>query len=308
MPRCGALLVKNGHRCNAGTGESFYGLVLCKTHIGLFTRTVPVIEDGREEMIRIWNRNQEEIATLAAQRARRDQRAAQNAQLNEGIVDEAVARRLAQIDYELWRAQNDVAPPRPRAPVGELAKIVNDPQNVHTKPVVKLVIETVERVLKIAVPPEYRCRKGEVSKTPGEIIAECHLGPKTVIQLISRYTAAEDIYGLGERIYGRVLDAVWQYIKNSADKEDLKKILKQELLDNIGMCLQGNLSRLCNVLAGYLDGIGPQEPAAEVLGREFPKLWDIDDDEERVAEGMKILDRVGVMEMKVRNEWLEAIM
>jgi hypothetical protein len=43
------------------------------------------------------------------------------------------------------------------------------------------------------------------------------------------------------------------YSKHSPNNEDLKKILASELEDNIGMCQQGNLTRLCNILSGYLD-------------------------------------------------------
>ena len=100
---------------------------------------------------------------------------------------------------------------------------------------------------------------------------------------------------------------MWQYIKSSDDKDDLCKILKQELQDNVGMCMQGNLSRLCNVLAGYLEGIGSAESIAEVLGREFPKLWEIDNADERVAHGNKILDRMAVMDTAKREEWIASL-
>jgi hypothetical protein len=59
--------------------------------------------------------------------------------------------------------------------------------------------------------------------------------------------------------------------------------------DNIGMCAQGNLSRICNVLAGYMEGIGPQESVIERLGRLLPSLMSIDDPSKRIEEGKRIL-------------------
>ena len=102
------------------------------------------------------------------------------------------------------------------------------------------------------------------------------------------------------------MDGVWQYIKNSEHKADLCKILKAELKDNIGMCLQGNLTRICNVLAGYLEGIGSHETPADRLGRELPKLMEIEDDAKRVEAAKKVLMDVGLPETEW-GAWLEAV-
>jgi hypothetical protein len=123
---------------------------------------------------------------------------------------------------------------------------------------------------------------------------------------MNRYLAHEDIYNLGIGIYGRVMDGVWQFIKNSEHKADLCKILKSELKDNLGMCLQGNLTRICNVLAGYLDGVGSHETPVERLGRELPKLFVIEDDEKRVEAAKKVLAEVGLPEEEW-TPWLEAV-
>ena len=111
---------------------------------------------------------------------------------------------------------------------------------------------------------------------------------------------------MGNGIYGKVLDGVWQYIKNSNDKEDLCKILAQELKENVGMCLQGNLSRLCNTLAGYMDGMS-QESVAEILGREFAIISQIADNDERFNKANKILDDNNVTDPVIREEWISEL-
>jgi hypothetical protein len=93
--------------------------------------------------------------------------------------------------------------------------------------------------------------------------------------MVSQYAQDTAIYDIEEGIYGKVLDSVWQYIKISPEKEELCRVLKQEMEDNIGMCAQGNLSRTCNILAGYMDGIGSQESVVEKLGRLLPPLLKI---------------------------------
>ena len=156
-----------------------------------------------------------------------------------------------------------------------LRQFVNDPQNVHTTEAVKQTKEIIERIRKVFVPEEYRWHKTNSSKTPFEIGMECKLSQKAAWQMVSQYAQDTAIYDIEEGIYGKVLDSVWQYIKISPEKEELCRVLKQEMEDNVGMCAQGNLSRTCNILAGYMEGIGSQESVVEKLGRLLPPLLKI---------------------------------
>ena len=224
------------------------------------------------------------------------------ARLADDIVDAAIARRIAALEAEIRMPAH-----RPVPRQEPLAQFVNDRQNVHTSAAVKQTTDIVNRILEIEVPKMFRWNMTRCSKTPGEIIADCRLSINSSRTMMDKYTSADEIYGLGRGIYGRLLDAVWQYIKKSEDRKTLRRILASELEDNIGMCQQGNLSRLANVLAGYLTGVGSCESIADVLGREFPKLWDIDDEDERIAEGNKILDRLVVTDADTRKAWIDGL-
>jgi hypothetical protein len=220
-------------------------------------------------------------------------------------IDADRQRQRRMMGEEAWAAhvaglQEAAMRPAQQPPVQrELAEFAADRQNIHTIQSVVMTKAVVERVLKIAVPEEYRWNMRTVSKTAGEIIAECKLTPHEMVEMINRYVRDDDVYEMGKGIYGKVLDGVWQYIRNSADKADLCRILKQELKDNIGMCAQGNLTRLCNVLSGYMDGIGPQESASERLGRELPKLMELENVPERMAKAKALLREVALPE----TEW-----
>ena len=146
----------------------------------------------------------------------------------------------------------------------------------------------------------------ECSKTPADIITLCKLTPKAAWQMQSKYCQDENIYEMGNGIYGKVLDGVLQFILKSPDKDDLCKILKQEMEDNIGMCAQGNLSRLCNILAGYMDGIGATESVAEILGRELPRLMEIKDPKQRIEQAVKIFKENNVP-IKEWGSWMEPL-
>jgi hypothetical protein len=111
----------------------------------------------------------------------------------------------------------------------------------------------ISKILAIPIPDEYRT---ETMKTVTEIIDQCKPSLKAVWQMTAKYcNIAEDIYEMGPGIYAKVLNAVWQFIKTSEHEDDLKKILTSELTDSVAMCAQGNLSRICNVLTGYMDGL-----------------------------------------------------
>lgn len=189
---------------------------------------------------------------------------------------------------------------------GELARFAADNQNVHTTQTVIITKQIVERLLKIPVPNDYKWDKHQCSKTPGDIIMTCKLSSKAAWQMTAKYCQDESIYNMENGIYGKTLDGVWQYILNSPDKEDLCRCLKQEMEDNIGMCAQGNLSRLCNILAGYMEGVGSQESLADILGREFSKLMEIENLQERLTKAFYVLkeNNVPIVDWK---KWLDPL-
>lgn len=171
----------------------------------------------------------------------------------------------------------------------ELQAFVTDNQNVHRAATVNMVTETIEKVLKIEVPKSFQWNMRVMSKTPGAVITHCKLTVPAGMAMMEKYSKADDIYELGKGIYGRVLDCVWQFISKSDDKECLCAILRAELQDNVGMCMQGNLSRLCNVLSGYIEDIQISETPTERLGRELPKLMELADESERLRRARIIL-------------------
>ena len=188
----------------------------------------------------------------------------------------------------------------------QLARLANDNQNVHTQLVVEQTKTNVQEILKIPVPEIFKWQKNRLSMTYKMIIMFCHLSPKSAWQFASMYCSDATIYDLEPGIFGKVVDGVWQFISKSPDKADLKKILTAELRDNIGMCAQGNLSRICNVLQGYMDGIGQKESVSEILGREFPKLMEIESEIERLNKGKLILFNNNVPEDQW-DAWLEPL-
>lgn len=191
--------------------------------------------------------------------------------------------------------------------IRKLRDIAADPQSVHTSEVVTNVNKIITIVRAIPVPDGYKWDRVVCSKTPGEIIAECRLTQHAACQMMAQYAQDNSIYDIEVGIYGKVLDSVWQFIKTHAEKDSLVSILRTELEDNIGMCAQGNLTRVCNILAGYLDGIGPLESLAERLGRLLPPLAEIEDLDERRKRALEVLTANNVTRDQL-DAWIDAVM
>ena len=232
-------------------------------------------------------------------------------------LDEFMARAMQDAEnggvIRGWGGEDVVPPVQGRGAVvmalpnpNVLARIANDNQNVHTQLVVEQTKKNVQEILKIPVPEIYRWQTKKLSMTYKTIIMFCHLSPKSAWQFSSMYCSDATIYDLEPGIFGKVVDGVWQFISKSPDKQDLKKILTSELRDNIGMCAQGNLSRICNVLQGYLEGIEQKESTNVILGREFSKLMEIESVNERLSKGKLILFNNNIPEDQWET-WLEPL-
>ena len=215
--------------------------------------------------------------------------------------------RQEQLDRDApWRPVGglwvNIPPPIADIPL----EFYEDNQNIHRAVTVNEVVKnTIQKVMTIPVPAEFCWNMDTLSKTPGEIIAECKLSIPAGKLLMEKYTSDETIYDMVPGIYGKTLDSVWQYIKNSSDKEVLIKTLKTELEDNIGMCAQGNLTRLCNVLQGYLTDM-PAPSIAEILGDLLPPLVHIMDRKVRREKALQIMRTHNVPEDQ-HDMWLEPL-
>jgi hypothetical protein len=168
--------------------------------------------------------------------------------------------------------------------------------------VVNAVKTTISKVLEIPVPIEYRT---ETMKTLTEVIDQCQPSLKAVWQMTAKYCNNEEIYDMGPGIYAQVLNSVWQFIKSSEHGEDLKKILASELADCVGMCAQGNLSRICNVLSGYMEGLDVRSNR-EILGDKLAELGQMGDVNQRIQLARAILHNMHIPETEWAP-WLEAL-
>lgn len=94
-------------------------------------------------------------------------------------------------------------------------------------------VEDIKRrlcnILQIPVPDEYKWKPYSPSKTLKEIIMECNLTMESINNLRDSYIVFDDLYNMGIGTYGRMIDSLWQHIKNSHNKESSCKVLADYL-------------------------------------------------------------------------------
>lgn len=259
-------------KCSAEAVKTNYGW-RCQPH-------------ARSEYQRIYNARPEVVA-------RKEAKAAEQRQ--EAPIEARIEFLQAEIQRHLGVLEN-------RPPPDTLAAFAADTQNVHTKATVNLVQKTVDLVLAIPVPDEYQTN---TLKTVGEIVLACKLSKQAAAQMFRHYCSDDSIYEYGPGIYARILNSVWQFIKGSEHKDDLCSILRSEMEDNIDMCAQGNLSRLCNILSGYMESL-VVETTAEQLQRRMAEIAS-SDATDKTTQALRLLQELTIPSHEW-GAWLEPLM
>jgi len=74
-------------------------------------------------------------------------------------------------------------------------------------------------------------------------------------QLLLNYSLENYIHSVLQMKYSEIIEPILYFIINHKYKEELLKILDQEIIESQGKCLQGRISRSINILNGYHDSV-----------------------------------------------------
>jgi hypothetical protein len=180
---------------------------------------------------------------------------------------------LAQRFEEALNGQAPVPPPAPRRnPPREvnLRNLATDSQNVHTAVVSRQTNELQKKILELG--------GNDTRKTtaPTMCLANWLLSKHVVFAEVPtlsadilKYYSMKKVITEDDWLYRRLFNAVFQIIQRTDDEDgkrkELMKRFSEECKESTGMCVQGHLTRLCNVFAGFDNELSPPVPVGEIL-------------------------------------------
>lgn len=203
---------------------------------------------------------------------------------------------------------NLVAPDPPR---GELEGFARDTQNVHTRVVTQQTTTALNLLLGVDVPSNQKTLT-EVHMAFMGHVAEDRIRTSLeqigdVDRDVKRWYRVKTCRTDGDFLYKQVLDGLWAKIKESSVREELEIRLWQEMVDSLGMCCDGHISRLTNVLCGFDDAFAPKLSPAEQLQNKMSVIAGMDGGIIlQVAEAMAVFKELNVPEEQWAA-WVDAL-
>jgi hypothetical protein len=217
----------------------------------------------------------------------------------------------------VWIAEQVAPPPPP--PVRPLERLAGDTQNVHREVVVRQTNANVDLLL-------------EASAYEGQDVLRTLTGwwmcfPQRsfedywrVMADVKHWYSVRNCKAAGDRLYQRVLDGLTTKILLATDYEgkrednpekeelfrELVKRLWEECEESVGMCCEGHIARLANVLVGFDEAFRPPVATGEVLQTKLAAISKLAiAAEEKRSQAAAVMQELGIPEDE-QVPWLEA--
>jgi hypothetical protein len=179
-----------------------------------------------------------------------------------------------------------------------LEQFAQDSQNVHTKHVTEQTIHAQKELISIVA--------------SGNVLEEIEREWKgkykygKVLNDMKYWYSVSLCITKDDWLYKRMLDGLWTKIKEHKEKEELVKRLWEESLDSVGMCCQGHLGRLSNVMIGFGEDSVQQQSFGEILQNKMSEIARLENTTEyKVKQALLFFEQHNVPETE-RTAWLEA--
>jgi len=200
--------------------------------------------------------------------------------------------------HPMWLDDLVIRPAIP-ADLGEMGRLAYDGQNVHTRVVNEVVNSGLEVLLDVRDP--VNGFDGFWSNFP--VTKE----NRAMHRDMKKWYDTESCRSESDWLYRKTLDGLWTLIGRSPFRDELMVRLIQEAEESIGMCCDGHIARLCNVMVGFDDAFKPPVSVAEILGARMAAIADLDlSVEAKVIEAWKVFEELHI-DFEARKEWVSAL-
>ena len=231
-------------------------------------------------------------------------------QLQADAALRAVVRRRAEEEAAAVGAFHRAeAAARARAPAvaaNPMARLAADRQNVHTTVVAEqtsageaklLSVKTDGKGVGLKILRFYSMQAGTLHKV------------LNVMNDVDAWYTRAACRTAGYYLYRRVLEGLWTLIEQQDEErcQELKKRLWEEMTESVGMCCEGHISRLVNVMVGFDDAFKPKPSAGEILQSKIAEIAGMKISEiDKQVRARTFMTGVG-MSAEEMTPWLEAL-
>ena len=215
-------------------------------------------------------------------------------QLDNMIVNRMIAdRRRAEHQERMRRLQT-------------LAGIAGDRQNIHTAVISTQTNQGLKVLFEQVVPPDQATLFEIVTAWRELKVAEIK-EIQSVLQDMAEWYTRSMCRAEGDFLYMRVLDHLWSLILHSEENTELVKRLYQECFEAKGMCCDGHINRLVNVMVGFHDAFNPPLSPKEILQNKMSAIAMRDGPlDDKIKEAMEVFEEVKLPEEE-RQVWLDSL-
>jgi hypothetical protein len=199
-------------------------------------------------------------------------------------------------------------PPPPQVP--RLQALAQDQQNVHTREVSQQTNDSTRKLLEVVVPLQQKTEQTLMLSWYALPNAPAHYKILKVAIDINKWFNTETCREQGDKLYKHLLRGLVAYISQVHDaetKQELWRRAYQECDESVGMCCEGHITRLCNVLVGFDEAFQPPVPFAEILQNKMAAIFMMDvPTEEKIQHATTFFNEYAVPDEE-RHAWLDAL-
>jgi hypothetical protein len=199
-------------------------------------------------------------------------------------------------------------PPPPAAQTRELARLARDNQNVHTGVVTEQTNTATKKLLAVKVPETQQTERTLTMVWLGGLNVSYGFYLR-VANDINKWFNTKDCRARDDNMYRRLMRGLVALISSEKDDERKTEMYRrcwEECQESVGMCCEGHISRLCNVLVGFDDAFQPPVSFGELLQSKMSAIAGLDvTEEEKRRQATAFFDEHGTP-AEERVAWLEA--
>ena len=195
-----------------------------------------------------------------------------------------------------------------KGPVPQLKDIASSEQSVHTTVVLKATNDGIGILSDISVPDGQKTLL-EICKAWVEASVICRKKIEHVMKDMKFWGSKLTVMHKSKNVYKDVLRGLWAKIKtyNGELYDELIKRLWEECWESIGLCADGHVGRLVNVLVGFDEEFKNDVSPMVYFQNNIALIADADTPLDfKIQQAKKLMDDIGMPEDQ-RDNWLSAL-